>query len=178
MPSPAVTPPPTVAPTPSPAPATPTPAAPTPTPVPPTPAPPTPYVPPTLEPGDPLLALPPCPERPGCFEYVVVRGDTLSGIISRYLLDIDVLQALNPGRLDNPDLVVVGETLLLGRDPLAALAPCPDGAACVVYVVAAGGDSLAKIADRYLLTVEAIRAANPGLVTPIQAGQEIRLPRS
>lgn len=134
------------------------------------------YVLPTLEPGDPLLALPGCPDRPGCFEYVIVRGDTLSGIISRYRLDIDVLEALNPGRLSDPNLIVVGQLLYLGRDPLARLEPCPGGEPCALYVVQAG-DSLAEIATRYLLTVDAIREANPGLQTPIQAGQSLRLPR-
>lgn len=134
------------------------------------------FVLPTLEPGDPLLALPGCPDRPGCFEYVIVRGDTLSGIISRYLLDIDVLEALNPGRLSDPNLIVVGQVLYVGRDPLARLEPCPGGEPCVLYVVEPG-DSLAEIAARYLVTAEAIRAANPDLVTPIEAGQSIKLPR-
>jgi hypothetical protein len=132
---------------------------------------------PTLEPGDPLLALPGCPERPGCYEYTVVRGDTLSGIISRYLLDIDVLEALNAGQLSDPNLIVVGRVLYVGRDPLARLEPCPGGEACAMYVVRAG-DTLAEIAALYLLTTDAIRDANPGLVTPIQAGQTIKLPRS
>lgn len=131
---------------------------------------------PTLEPGDPLLALPSCADRPGCFEYVVVRFDTLSGIISRYLLDYDVLAALNPGRLSDPSLIVVGQVLYLGRDPLARLEPCPAGEPCVLYAVQAG-DSLAEIANRYLLTRDAILAANPGLSRPIQPGQVIRLPR-
>jgi hypothetical protein len=131
---------------------------------------------PTLEPGDPLLALEECDDRPGCFEYIVVRGDTLSGIISRYLLDIDVLEALNPGRLSDPSLVVVGQLLYLGRDPLARLEPCPNGEACALYVVQAG-DSIAEIADRYLLTREQVLDANPGLPRPIQPGQVIKLPR-
>ena len=131
---------------------------------------------PTLEPGDPLLALPECDGHPGCFEYVVVRGDTLSGIISRYLLDIDILEALNPGRLSDPSLVVVGQLLYVGRDPLARLDPCPDGEACALYVVQPG-DSIAEIAERYLLTREAIVDANPGLQRPIVAGQVLKLPR-
>jgi LysM repeat protein len=108
--------------------------------------------------------------------YVVVRLDTLSSIISRYLLDIDVLRALNPGRLDNPDLVVVGQRIYLGRDPMARLEACPGGEACTLYVVAPG-ESLAAIADRYLVTRDAILAANPGLERPVQPGQVIKLPR-
>ena len=132
---------------------------------------------PTLEPGDPLLALPECPGHPGCFEYTIVRFDTLSGIISRFRLDIDVLKALNPGQLSNPSVIRTGQVLYLGRDPLARLDPCPNGEACALYVVQAG-DSVAEIADRYLLTREAILAANPELPRPIQPGQVIKLPRS
>jgi nucleoid-associated protein YgaU len=173
----APSPPPTAPPT-APPPSPPT-AAPTTAPTPPPTAAPTPeptFVVPTLEPGDPLLALDGCPDRPGCFEYVVVRGDTLSGIISRYLLDFDVLEALNPGQLSDPNLIVVGRVLYVGRDPLARLEPCPGGEACAIYVVQAG-ESLAEIAERYLMTREAILAANPGLATPIQPGQVVKLPR-
>jgi hypothetical protein len=131
---------------------------------------------PTLEPGDPLLGLPTCDGFPGCFEYTIVRGDTLSGIITRYLLDIDILQALNPGLLSDPGLVVVGQVLFVGRDPLARLEACPGGETCALYVVQPG-ESLAEIADRYLLTRAAILTANPGLATPVSAGQVIKLPR-
>jgi hypothetical protein len=131
---------------------------------------------PTLRPGDPLRVLDECDDHPGCFEYIVVRGDTLSGIISRYLLDIDVLEALNPGRLTDPSLVVVGQLLYLGRDPLARLDPCPNGEACALYVVQAG-DSIAELAARYLMTREQILDANPGLPRPIQPDQVIKLPR-
>ena len=131
---------------------------------------------PTLEPGDPLLALPACAGHPACRIYTVVRGDTLSGIISRYLLDIDVLEALNPGRLTDPGLIVTGQELYLGRDPLARLDPCPNGEACALYVVEAG-DSIAGIAERYLLTREAVLDANPGLPRPVVEGQVIKLPR-
>lgn len=178
---PAATPVPTAAPQPSVPPITAEPSAP-PT-LPPTAAPPTapPTVSPTsatptLAPGDPLLALPACDDHPACREYRVARGDTLSGIISRYRLDIDVLEALNPGRLTDPGLIVVGQLLYLGRDPLARLDPCPGGEACALYVVEAG-DSIAEIAARYLLTRDAILEANPGLPRPIVEGQVIKLPR-
>jgi hypothetical protein len=133
-----------------------------------------PFARPTLEPGDPLLGLPTCRDHPGCFLYVVARGDTFSGIISRYRLDFDVLAVLNPD-LDNPNVIVLGQTLYLGRDPYARLDPCPDGAACYVYVVRAG-DSVSEIAARFGLTTDAILEANPGLPRPIVAGQQLRLP--
>jgi hypothetical protein len=131
---------------------------------------------PTLQPGDPLRALPECHGHPGCVVYTIARFDTLSGIISRYLLDIDVLEALNPGQLSDPGLIRTGHILYLGRDPLARLDPCPSGEACALYVVQSG-DSIGEIAARYLMTREAILEANPGLPRPIVEGQVIRLPR-
>ena len=67
--------------------------------------------------------------------------------------------------------------LYLGRDPLARLDPCPNGEACALYVVQPG-DSIAEVADRYLMTRAAILEANPGLPRPIVAGQVLKLPRA
>jgi LysM domain len=130
--------------------------------------------PPTLDPNDPLLALPGCPGHPGCFMYVVQRDDSLSGIVGRYALSLAVVLSLNP-EISDPSAVVTGTTLYLGRDPFVRLDPCPDKPACFLYVVAPG-DSLAEIAARYGLTVEHIREQNPGLPRPLAAGQVIELP--
>jgi hypothetical protein len=160
-PAPATLPPPTAAP--------PT-AAPT---VAPSAAPPT-AAPPTLDPDDPLLALPECPDHPGCFVYVIQRFDTMSGIVSRYLLSLTVVLALNP-ELSDPSVIVTGQTLYLGRSPFVRLDPCPDQPACSLYVVVSG-DSLAGIAARFGLTVEQIRDQNPGMARPLSVGQVIELP--
>ena len=66
--------------------------------------------------------------------YVVQRGDTLSGIVSRYLLSLTVVLALNP-QVSDPSVIVTGKTLYLGRDPFVRLDPCPDQPACSLYVV-------------------------------------------
>jgi hypothetical protein len=129
---------------------------------------------PTLDPGDPLLALPECPDRPGCFMYAVQRFDTMSGIVSRYLLSLTVVLALNP-EVSDPSVVVTGQTLYLGRSPFVRLDPCPDEPACSLYVVVPG-DSLAEIAGRYGLTVERIRDQNPGMARPLSVGQVVELP--
>jgi hypothetical protein len=129
---------------------------------------------PTLEPDDPLLALPECPDHPGCFMYVIQRSDTLSGIVSRYVLSLTVVLALNP-QVSDPSVVVTGQTLYLGRSPFVRLDPCPDQPACSLYVVVRG-DSLAEIAARFGLTVEQIRDQNPGIARPLSAGQVIELP--
>ena len=128
----------------------------------------------TLEPDDPLLALPACPDYPGCFLYVVQRSDTMSGIVSRYLLSLTVVLALNP-QVADPSVIVTGQTLYLGRSPFVRLDPCPDQAACSLYAVVSG-DSLAGIAARFGLTVEQIRGQNPGMARPLSVGQVIEPP--
>lgn len=168
-------PPPTRVATPAPATPAPTAAPPSPTAAPslaPTPKPTAPS--PTFDPNDPLLALAACPNRPGCFVYVIQRNDTMSGIVSRYLLSLTVVLALNP-QVRDPAVIRTGTTLYLGRDPFVRLETCPDQPACSLYVVVSG-DSLAGIAARYGLTVERIRDQNPGMARPLVVGQVIELP--
>lgn len=167
------TPPPTSAPPSATVPPTAPPPSAAPTDVPPTAAPPT-SAPPSFDPNDPLLALPECPRQPGCFVYIVQRNDTLSGVVSRYLLSMTVVLALNP-QVSDPSIIVTGTTLYLGRDPFVRLEPCPDEPDCSLYVVVSG-DSLAGIAARYGLTVERIRDQNPGMPRPLHVGQVIELP--
>ncbi len=133
---------------------------------------------PSLDPNDPLLALPPCPALPGCFEYLVQRGETLSGIASRFVLPVSTVLALNP-ELADPGTVVVGQVLYLGRDPMLRLEPCPDAPDCALYVVRPG-DGLATIAARFDLTIEDILEANPTITDQNQifSGQALRLPRA
>jgi hypothetical protein len=144
-----------------------------PTPLPTEPAPSVPA--PTVDPNDPLAALPGCPGHPGCFRYVVQRGDTFTGVVSRYRLSVVTILALNP-ELKDPSVIAVGRTLYLGRDPWVRLDPCPNGEACSLYVVVSG-DSLTRIASRYDTSVNAIKALNPGLSTPIHPGDVIKVPR-
>jgi LysM repeat protein len=129
-----------------------------------------------VAPGDPLLALPRCPDQPGCFVYQVRRGDTLSGVASRYAIPVATVVALNP-QLSDPGTVVVGDPLYLGRSPFLRLERCAGDAPCWLYTVAPG-DGLATIAFRFGLTVEAILNANPAITDPnaIYSGQVIRLP--
>jgi LysM repeat protein len=148
--------------------------APTPTPTPTSPAPTT-----APTPGptpDPLTALPACPDRPGCYEYTVRRGDTLSTISDRWGISLRILEALNP-QLSSPGTIVVGQALFLGRTPLVSLPACPDAPACYLYVVRPG-DRLSTIAGRYGITIQAILAFNPTITDPnaIFSGQTLRLP--
>lgn len=132
----------------------------------------------SVAPGDPLLALPPCPDQPGCFMYRVQRGDTLSSVASRYVIPVSTVRALNP-EIRDPGTIVVGQTLYLGRSPFLRLERCPGNEACWLYVIVPG-DGLSTIAGRFGLTVQAILDANPAITNPnaIFSGQVIRLPEA
>lgn len=125
---------------------------------------------------DPLTALPGCPGIAGCYEYRIQRGDSLSGVASRYAIPVSVVRALNPAVTD-PSTIVVGRILYLGRDPFLRLPPCTDRPDCSLYVVRPG-DRLSTIAGRFGLTLEAVLAANPEITdaNTIRSGQQIRLP--
>jgi LysM domain-containing protein len=129
---------------------------------------------PTFKPNDPLLALDPCPGHPACARYVVQRGDTMNRILNRYDLKLDVVLALNP-KLEDPSLIVVGQTLYLGRNRFARLDPCPNGERCFLYVVVKG-DSVKDIAARYDITEKAILNANPTMPHPIVPDLVLKLP--
>ena len=141
-----------------------------------------PTVPPTAPPfalapfkqNDPLRKLDRCPGHPSCALYVVQRGDTMSRILNRYNLDLDVILAMNP-KVKDPALIVVGQTLYLGRDRFARLDLCPNGERCFLYTVVKG-DSLKGIATRYAITQDSIRQANPTMPSPITPGLVLKLP--
>jgi nucleoid-associated protein YgaU len=160
---------------------TPTPSLPAPTATPalPSPAPsarPTAVASPISPPTDPLFALPRCPDQPGCFEYVIQRGDYLSAIATRFAIPMSTVLALNP-EIADPSTIVVGNVLYLGRDPRVRLEPCgPDTVDCWLYVVQPG-DRLAIIAERYGMTIPGILAANPEIEdeNTIFSGQVLRL---
>ena len=123
-----------------------------------------------------MTALPACPDRPGCYEYTIRRGDTLSTISDRWGISLRILEALNP-QLASPGTIVVGQTLFLGRTPLVSLPACPDAPACYLYIVRPG-DRLSTIAGRYQVAIQMILAFNPKITDPnaIFSGQTIRLP--
>jgi LysM repeat protein len=125
---------------------------------------------------DPLTALPGCPEQPGCYEYLIQRGDTLSRIASRYAIEVRIVLALNP-EITDASTIVVGHILYLGRDLFVRLPPCDAEPACSLYTVQPG-DRLSTIAGRFGLTLDAVLAANPEITdaNTIVSGQLIRLP--
>lgn len=124
---------------------------------------------------DPLTALPGCPNIPGCYEYLIKRGDSLSGVASRYAIPVSIVRALNP-ELTDAGTIVVGRILYLGRDPFLRLPPCDGVPNCSLYTVRPG-DRLSTLAGRFGISVEAILAANPQITdsNAIFSGQVIRL---
>lgn len=116
--------------------------------------------------------------------YEVRRGDNLSTIAQRYGVTKEALVDLN--QLANPDVIVVGQKLLIpGHADMSAApqsaAPAPASRRPVTaegasYVVQAN-DNLSAIAQRYGVSVKAIVEAN-GLTDPnrIQVGQSLVIP--
>ena len=111
--------------------------------------------------------------------HVVAAGETLAGIAGIYGASLDSLVSANG--LTNPNLIRVGQQLLITGSPAASAAPSPvtNTAAPVepgaTHVVAAG-ETLASIAAQHGTTVEAVAAAN-GITDPaiIYVGTTLQL---
>jgi LysM repeat protein len=95
--------------------------------------------------------------------HVVTAGETLAGIAGQYGASVDSLVAANG--LTNPNLIRVGQQILITANPASGPAPAPEvippapvepGATHVV----AAGETLASIAAQHGTTVETIAAAN------------------
>ena len=104
--------------------------------------------------------------------YTVVKGDTLSGIATKYGTTYQKLAAYNG--IANPNLIYVGQQIKI---PGIAGASIPNTPAEIVYTVVKG-DTLSAIAAKYGTTWQKLAdyndIANPNL---IYAGQKIRIPK-
>lgn len=94
--------------------------------------------------------------------HVVQRGESLSGIASRYGTSVSALQRANG--LSSPDHLRVGQRLTI-----------PGGASQATHTVRPG-ETLAKIATRYGTTVAALRQANRISGHIIQPAQVLVIP--
>ncbi len=115
--------------------------------------------------------------------YVVVRGDTLSGIALRSGTDVATLVRLN--RITVADRLQVGEVLVVPSAPTVRPPAPPKPPTTVSYTVKAG-DTLWDIATRTRTTVAALLAANhladdavivPGQVLLVPAKTLPRVPQ-
>ena len=126
-------------------------------------------------------------------EYVVVKGDTLSGIASMY--DTSWKRLAEYNNLSNPNRLVVGQKISIPGTLTGSLAPmtrldAPASTSSIVSIttprtpIAQGssyvvqrGDSLSKIASRAGLTVNEIKAANALTSNRIIAGKSLSIPK-
>ena len=111
--------------------------------------------------------------------YLVVRGDTLKSLASRFGTSVDILLSLNKS-ITNANLIYEGQHLVVpsGRGvpvPPPPTNPPPSGGQ---YYYAQSGDTLRKIATRFNTSVDAILKANPQITNPnlIYVGQAISIP--
>ncbi|MCZ7572736.1 MAG: LysM peptidoglycan-binding domain-containing protein [Ardenticatenaceae bacterium] len=106
------------------------------------------------------------------FIYIVRRGDTLSAIARRFGTTVAAIVAAN--RIPNPNLIYVGQRLLIPSGTPPSPPPPPSGA-CIHTV--RRGESLSSIGRIYGVSPYAIARAN-GIRPPyiIYAGQKLRIP--
>lgn len=112
--------------------------------------------------------------------YTVQAGDTLSAIAARF--GVTVTAVVEANNIVNPNIINVGQVLVIpggagdanvAPNPAPPPAPAPAGGTYVVQP----GDSLARIAASYGVTVSALAQANgidnPNLIYP---GQTLTIP--
>jgi LysM repeat protein len=114
----------------------------------------------------------PQPQPVNRCSYVVRYGDTLSGIAYRYGVSVNSIVRAN--NLVNPNRIYTGQHLAIPCGTPAPPAPAPGG----VYYVVCRGDTLAKIAYRFGVSVWSIVNAN-GIANPnvIYPGQRFYIPK-
>ena len=121
----------------------------------------------------PAVAAPAAPTTTG---YTVARGDTLSGIATRYGTTVAALASAN--RIANPSLIRIGQVLTVpARGSGVAAAPVATTASTTTSYTVASGDTLGRIASTYGTTVAALASAN-GISNPslIRIGQVLAVP--
>jgi LysM repeat protein len=128
------------------------------------------------------------PPAGGTTVYTVQPGDWLARIASRFGVSVQAIINANPGI--NPNRIFVGQQIIIpggggGSQPTAPPATPPPGTATPppsgggqVYIVQRG-DTLARIAARFGVSVQAIMSAN-GMTNPnlIFVGQRLTIPGS
>jgi LysM repeat protein len=107
--------------------------------------------------------------------YVIQRGDTLAKIATRYGVTVKQLTDLNG--IKNPNMIVPGQTLKIpGTTTTVTAATSAPSGAQKTYTVQAG-DSLAGIASKFGVTVQALQQTN-NITNPdqIYTGQILKIP--
>jgi LysM repeat protein len=135
-----------------------------------------------MPPATPEPVPPPAP--PTTQEYVVSKGDTLSGIAKKFSVSIKAIEEANPGI--QPTKLQIGQKLMIpapAANPAAApagasSAPAPMGTAGEQTYTVKSGDNLTKIAAQFGTTVKALRSENSLTTDRIKVGQKLKIPAS
>ncbi|MDW8325844.1 MAG: LysM peptidoglycan-binding domain-containing protein [Anaerolineales bacterium] len=132
----------------------------------------------------------PAPVQPPSGEttvYTVQPGDWLARIAARFGVSVQAILNANPGI--NPNRIFVGQRIIIpgggssgqptappATQPPGTSAPPPSSGSGQVYIVQRG-DTLARIAARFGVSVQAILSAN-GMTNPnlIYVGQRLTIP--
>jgi len=111
-------------------------------------------------------------------EHVIVKGDTFSGLATRYKVTVSAIQAANPNV--NPARLQIGQKIIIPAPTTPApgtevAVPVSPGTGEVVYTVKSG-DTLTAIASKHNTTVRAIQTANNLTTTRIKVGDKLKIP--
>lgn len=106
--------------------------------------------------------------------YLVVRGDTLKSLATRFGTSVDILLSLNKS-VTNANLIYEGQRLVV---PSGRGVPVPPPTTGGQTYYAVKGDTLRKIAAKFNTTVDAILKVNTQITNPnvIYVGQAITIP--
>ncbi|MCB0113544.1 MAG: peptidoglycan DD-metalloendopeptidase family protein [Caldilineaceae bacterium] len=119
-----------------------------------------------VNPVAPQVAAPPT-ERASVETYTVRSGDTVLGIAAKFNINPETIQWANPALEANPDLLRIGDRLVILPT---------DGALHVVQP----GDTLYSIAAKYKVTAQAIADASlnqlESIETPLSVGTQLIIP--
>ena len=128
-------------------------------------------------PPTPVVAPAPSPAlETAATEYIVVQGDTFSGIAKKFGVSVKAIEAANPGVA--PTKLKIGQKLSIPAASGGAAAPAPPpsaGGGAEIYTVKSG-DTLTKIAKTYGTTVKAIESANNLTTDHIKVGDKLKIP--
>lgn len=108
-------------------------------------------------------------------DYTVQQGETLAGIAAFFKTDVFTLMALNPSV--TPEFLKPGDTIVIpSQEVVPSATPEPGAEKTVIEYQVVAGDTLAGIAARYSVSVDALVAEN-NLTSPneIREGQVIRI---
>ncbi len=121
------------------------------------------------------------PTPASAFVYVVQSGDTLYTIAQTYKVDIQAILQLNPAIDPVKQAIFINQEVIIPAPgtPLQTSTPIPPGFKGTINYTVKAGDSLYSIAAQFNSTVEAMMAANTGVLknaNDLQAGQIIKVP--